>query len=211
MFSKTKGAVSAKSFAKKTSGVRGSGFTLIEMLVAIGIFSVLMSVLSGIFLASMKSQTHIFYTQRLITDGNFVLDYMSRYLRMAQKDYTGNCVGIDNNFNPFNSASSSVTFLDYKDGGGKCHQFLLGGDGKIKERVSTTNSVADLGAAQDLTSDKIKVTDLKFNVSGGANSDNLQPRITILIKAEANTTNLSPLPNINVQTTISQRNLDKEI
>lgn len=187
------------------------GFSLIEMLIAIGIFSVLMGVLSGIFLASMKSQTHIVYTQYLIDDTNYVLDYMSRYLRMAQKDYGGNCTGrINDNFEPSNppdSPSPSVIFLDYKD---ECHQFFLE-DGKIKERISTDQTAANFGDPQSLTSDRVKVANLHFNISGGANYDQKQPRITILIESEANTERLEPLPEIKVQTTISQRNLDKEL
>ncbi|MFA5742969.1 MAG: prepilin-type N-terminal cleavage/methylation domain-containing protein [Candidatus Paceibacterota bacterium] len=208
IFSKMKGLFSPKNFSKQTPSNNGKGFTLIEMLVAIGIFSVLIVVLSGIFLSSMKSQTHIIYTQYLVDNTNSALDSISRYLRMAQKDFdpAGACAGIKNNFNPFDTSSSTITFLDYK---GFCHQFLLE-DGKIKEKVSEDNT-ANFGEAQDLTSDKIKVTNLKFNVLGGANGDNLQPRITILIGAEANTNSLNPLPKINVQTTISQRNLDKEI
>ncbi len=215
MFLKMKGILSLKNFIKKISSNYGRGFTLIEMMVSIGIFSVLMGVLSGIFLASMKSQTHIVYTQYLIDSSNFALDYMSRYLRMAQKDYSGGCISANDNFypsNPPDSPSSTVTFLDYKEGGGRCHQFLLE-NGKIKEKISPDSTSAGFSSvtAQDLTSDKINVTDLKFNVLGGANYDLLQPRVTISIKAEARTENLNPLPNINVQTTISQRNLDKEI
>ncbi|MFA5387567.1 MAG: prepilin-type N-terminal cleavage/methylation domain-containing protein [Candidatus Paceibacterota bacterium] len=202
---------SLKKFLKNINAEKSKGFTLIEMIIAIGIFSVLMGVLSGIFLASMKSQKHIVYTQSLIDNTNYVLDYMSRYLRMAQKDYIGDCVGREkDNFDPSNASSSVITFLDYKEGGGRCHQFLLE-NGELKERISADQTAANFEEAQSLTSDRVKITNLQFNVAGGANYDEKQPRITILIGAEADTEDLDPLPEINVQTTISQRNLDKEL
>lgn len=189
-----------------------NGFTLIEMLAAIGIFGTLMVVLSGIFLSAMKSQLQIAYTQYLISDANDALDYMGRTIRMAQRDDAlgtgGGCVGTPRyGFFPSNEAATSITFLDYE---GYCHQFFLE-DGMIKETISSDDTASGFVSepVYEITSERSNITDLQFNVHGGADVDNQQPIVTILMEAEASVQSTEKLPSITVQTSISQRNLDK--
>jgi prepilin-type N-terminal cleavage/methylation domain-containing protein len=191
----------------KISNLKEKGFTLIEMLASIGIFSILMVVLSGIFLSAMQSQVQIAYTQYLINDANYALDYMGRAIRMAQRDTDGGCVGTSRyGFLPSSGVSSTITFLDYNS---KCHKFYLE-SGKVKEKISTTEDSSGFPAtADERTSGKSNVLDLKFNIRGGTDSDDKQPFITIMMKSQANTQNTESLPLITVQTSVSQRNLDK--
>ena len=59
------------------------GFTLIEILVAIGIFSLVISVTVGVFVGSSKSQkktVELYDTQR---EANYLMETVSRELRMA--------------------------------------------------------------------------------------------------------------------------------
>jgi prepilin-type N-terminal cleavage/methylation domain-containing protein len=192
----------------KNSNFKEKGFTLIEMLASIGIFSILMVVLSGIFLSAMQSQIQISYTQYLINDANYALDYMGRSIRMAQRDNDGGCVGNSRyGFSPFSGASSTITFLDYNS---KCHEFYLE-NGKVKEKISSTEDSSGFLAATayEQTSGKSNVLDLEFNVRGGTDLDDQQPFITIMIKSRANTQSVENLPSIAVQTSVSQRNLDK--
>jgi prepilin-type N-terminal cleavage/methylation domain-containing protein len=192
----------------KISNLKEKGFTLIEMLASIGIFSILMVVLSGIFLSAMQSQIQIAYTQYLINDANYALDYMGRAIRMAQRDTDGGCVGTSRyGFLPSSGVSSTITFLDYNS---KCHKFYLE-SGKVKEVVSATKYSSGFASApiDERTSEKSNVLDLKFNIRGGTDSDDKQPFITIMMKSQANTQNTESLPFITVQTSVSQRNLDK--
>jgi len=194
----------------KTPNSKEKGFTLIEMLAAIGIFGILMVVLSGIFLSAMKSQIQIAYTQYLINDSNYALDYMGRALRMAQRDNDGTCVGVPRfGFDPSAGISSEIVFLDYNS---KCHKFFLdASDNKIKEIISDdeTASRFPFVPVYDRTSERSKVLNLQFNVKGGTNVDDEQPLITIMMRSQANTQSTESLPTITVQTSVSQRNLDK--
>jgi len=61
------------------------GFTLIEMLVAIGIFAIMTVALTGIFISATQSQSHTLYTQELMSQSSYALEYMGRILRMAKK------------------------------------------------------------------------------------------------------------------------------
>ena len=184
------------------------GFTLIEMLVAIGIFAIMTVALTGIFISATQSQSHTLYTQELMIQSSYALEYMGRILRMAKKDNSsGSCTGTAYaNYNPVSGTGNTITFLDYNN---KCHQFLLESE-RIKEKKSTDHTSGNLGSAIEVTSSTVKINNLTFNVVGGSNTDNLQPKVTILIDAEANTKKVDPVPKIKVQTTISQRHLDTQ-
>lgn len=183
------------------------GFTLIEMLVAVGIFSILTVSLSSVFVSSIKSQTHTLYTQELMNQSSRVLEYMGRALRMAKKDTSGTCIAVNTSYN-YDAVNHRITFLDYND---KCHRFLLSSD-TIREQESTDATVGNLQSAVDLTSSTIEVNALTFNVTGDGQppADTNQPKVTILIDAQGSTEAIDPIPTIKVQTTVSQRHLDVE-
>lgn len=60
-----------------------SGFTLIEMLVALGIFSLVISVTVGIFVGSSKSQKKIIELYDTQREASYLMETASRELRMA--------------------------------------------------------------------------------------------------------------------------------
>ena len=65
------------------------------------------------------------------------------------------------------------------------------------------------GTALPLTSAKLNVTSLKFNLIGAGQNDDLQPLVTVYL--EITTSGLSgESQKIKIQTSISQRNLDVE-
>ena len=188
------------------------GFTLVEMLVTIAIFSILMVSISGILVSSIEAQSRALSNQKLLSQSSRALEYMGRALRMAGKDTAGNCIVPNTNYDPTDSTSETITFLAYDSTppspGYKCRQFLLEGN-QIKEKKSTDGTFGNLGNAVEITPSEIKINSLKFKVIGGSEppTDNLQPKITILIDAEKVTEKVSK-PKIRVQTTISQRHLD---
>jgi type II secretory pathway pseudopilin PulG len=189
----------------KKINLKNKSFTLIETLVSIGIFAVLTVVLTEIFVSSTQSQGRALYTQELMDQSSYALEYMDRILRMAKKDFTGTCTGTSyTNYYPASGSSDTIIFLDYND---KCHQFLLEGS-QIKEKKSTDKYSSNFGASVEITSSAIKVNSLKFNIVGGAQNDLLQPKVTILIDAQSNTQKIDQVPRIRVQTSLSQRHLD---
>jgi prepilin-type N-terminal cleavage/methylation domain-containing protein len=184
------------------------GFTLIEMLVAITLFAIIIAAISGIFISTIRSQQKILATQQILDQTSYVLEYMSRALRMAKKDLTGDCIGtagnnyivlLDENDNP-----SIIRFLNYK---GLCQQFQLE-DNQIKERKSTDSTQNNLGGPIELTSPNLYVNFLQFSLSGEAQppDDFLQPRVTISLEIRKPLVAFSPY--IKIQTSISQRNID---
>ena len=184
---------------------KSKAFTLIEMLVSVTILTLVIGSATGLFISAVRSQVKALASQKLFDEASYIMEYTSRYLRMAKKDTDGTCltavgsgygyeipvayrIGGDSNL------GTGIKFINYQD---VCQEFYLD-NGQFKE---------NRGGILDLTSDKLEITSLEFNLSGGGQppSDYLQPRVTISMTIKkAGATG----PKIKIQTTTSQRNLD---
>jgi len=176
-----------------------NGFTLIEMLVAVTVFTLILGSAAGLFVAGIRSQTKALVFQKLLDETGFVMEKMSRALRVAKKDLTGWCLplglGCGSGYNYCNPTPNNdfILFIGSKD---ECSAFFL-----FNFSLAQNPPVAAL----PLTSTDFEVTSVVFDLSGESQTDNLQPRVTILLKIKnAN----AAKPEITIQTTISQRNLD---
>lgn len=178
-------------------GIAGDkAFTLIEMLVAITIFALVMGSVIGIFVSAIQSQSKALISQKLLDDTSYIIEYMSRSIRMAQKD-DGTC-GMDT-FNYSNSRG--LNSIKFRNMYGDCQEFYLGGiDNKqlIENRTGTV-IIDNL----PLSSNNLEIKSLQFIIAG--NIPNQQPKVTISLIIKPKTT---AKPEINIQTTISQRNLN---
>ena len=65
---------------------RNKGFTIIEMLVAVTIFTLVTGSITGLFISSIRSQSKVLTTQKLLDEASYAMEYMGRFLRMAKKD-----------------------------------------------------------------------------------------------------------------------------
>ena len=61
------------------------GFTLLELLVSIGIFSVIITLVSGIFGTSLRNQERMLSQQLAMSNTSYTLEYVGRAMRMAKK------------------------------------------------------------------------------------------------------------------------------
>lgn len=166
-----------------------NSFTLIELLVAISFFTIFIVSVLGIFNSVFLEQKKNLAQQYLLSSSSYLIEYISRALRMAQKDIAGKCIGAKSNYQ-VSAGESSIKFLNDK---GKCQRFYLGGDSLFVEKD---------GLSLPLSPSNIKVENLKFIIAGENQNDKIQPKVTIGVKL---TYQNQKLP---IQTTISQRQLD---
>jgi type II secretory pathway pseudopilin PulG len=183
--------------------MREKGVSLIEILAAVAVFAITVGAISGIFISAVRNQRRILATQELLDQTSYVLEYMGRALRMARKDSGLVCLTSAKNYE-VSGAGDSIKFLkfDYETNSNVCYQFYLSGT-QIYESKNG-------GIGVPLTSDKISVNSLKFNLSGDTvgESPNYQPRVTIFLEVEGREV-AGSRPKIQIQTSISQRNLDQ--
>jgi len=189
------------------------GFTLVEMLVAIFVFITVLGASSAIFVDVIRNQKRALANQELLNQTSYVLEYMGRAIRMAKKDdldgkscLSGNKVNYE--FIPF---EQGIKFKDYKDK--YCQEFFLecaGGNCRLKERKIEI-STGTLLPANYLTSADLNV--VSFNIGpdiSWSQEENppQQPRVTLFLDIERSDFPSGKKPEIKIQTTISQRNLD---
>lgn len=175
------------------------GFTLVEMLVAIFIFTLVIGAMVGLFISGIRGQKNALTTQRLLDQTSYNLEYMSRALRMALKEGQQDgpdCLSQDGlNYEVVNSRLRFINHLENDD----CQEFFLDGT-----RLKQTKEGEELF----LTSDNLEVASLNFNLIGESQTDTNQSRVTLSLKIQGKGPTIEVMPEIRIQTTISQRNLD---
>lgn len=172
------------------------GFTLVEMLVVCLIFSIIVGAATGVFVSAIRVQRYNLTYQELLSQTSYALEYMSRAIRMAQKNDGIACDSFSaKNYN------YGDNWIEFKDYNGYCQKFFKS-DSQLKANKTGSAGYSDL----NLISTDFSVNNFQVNVSGDE-SDTLQPRVTVLMEIQG--TGPAPQPRLRIQTTISQRNLDR--
>jgi len=176
------------------------GFTLVEILVASLVCLLIIGVASGLFVSLIRHQRRVLAKQELLNQTSYIVEYMSRALRMARKDRIGTCLSIGGlNYENPEGDISKIKFINHSEND-VCQEFLWNRvEGRLEESKNGNPFIP-------LTSDKLQINSLKFKVFGEAGGDNFQPRVTIFLEVQIRGT--GDQPKIQIQTTISQRNLD---
>ncbi len=165
-----------------------TGFTLIELLIVISVFSILIIALVNIFLTGVYIQRKISTSQDLRAGTQFILEVMSREMRMMKEIEESQRGNNDSDITFTNNQGEKITYC-LSDSGGNCD--------------SSGNYLARNN--QVMTSSNIEIEELKFKVSDFSFTalPYLQPSIIIFIKAKSNNPKY-PSP-FSLQTTISPR------
>ncbi len=181
--------------------MRNKAFTVIELLVAFMIFSLVIGSSISAFLLIVRHQRKVLLKQEIINQTSYATEFMSRALRMAKKDDLGECLSQGGlNYENTDEEAFRIRFINHLQDD-ECQEFFLeNGQLKHKRKISSGQETLDL------TSDKFQISSLEFNILGESEQDNLQPRVTFLLEIKAK--GAGDQPGLKVQTTISQRNLD---
>jgi len=187
------------------------GFTIIELMVALFIFTLIGAGAANLLFTATAAQRDSLTTQEVLSKTSTLGEYMSRAFRGAKKelnDAPQNClttIGRGYNYE-FNVAKDRIRFLSREN---FCQEFYLSGS-EILERKSTDDKAQNFGSAVALTSNDVNVLALRFSLLGEGQQDNLQPRASAYFQVQSQGSKPESQNIVNFQTTISQRNFDVE-
>lgn len=176
-----------------------NGFTLLEMLISIGIFSILVIASVGITLGVSNAHIKASNVQSVLDNTRFSLELMSKEIRTgANFTNTGiTCGALTNQIIKFDSTS------------GRRIYFLDSIQKKIKRATSNITSIVqctDDTIVRQFTADEVSVDNLNFIINGNipGPSDG-QPMVSINIQISSRGAKFGSETKINLQTTVVQR------
>lgn len=164
------------------------GFTLIELIVAFFVFSVLVVLAGGSFVSALSLQRKALNIKKVEENGRFISELMARELRVANPINTPdtNCPGLGSPFIEFEHPVNGTI------------RYAWGGPQALR-RVNGVDTV--------ISNPDVEVTQMFFCISGNSTNDDRQPRVTIVLRLKAGGSSVE-VATIDLQTTVSQRVLN---
>lgn len=169
------------------------GFTLIELMTALSVFIIVMTIsmgsIVGVFDANRKSKS----LKTVLNNLNLAVESISKEMRFGKNYHCG---------------SGSVTTPQNCSGGGTLMSFLSNEDVQITYRLD--NDVIEKrvgnGSYIPITAPEIVIDGLTFYTLGAGTGDTLQPKVIMMIKSHAGSG--KSRSDFTLETLVSQRFLD---
>ena len=173
------------------------GFTLVEMIVSIGLFTIVLFISSSAFLAVLNADRKSRFT-RIATDSlNISLEDMARRIKTGSAYYCGDkVIGMSSLTNTLDCVSGGPTIVFTEQDGTTRTFYNFEGTTIKRQRGPLEISVVP---------PEITINKLTFTVKGSDINDSVQPSVTILIDG---TTTGKISSHFKVQTTVTQRAYD---
>jgi len=164
---------------------KNKGVSLLEFIIAMAIFIIVITLVLGLFGSSLKGQRKNIAMQDVQENARYLLSFISKEIRMSEiSGITSNALEL------IRSDGEQISYV-FNDNEGQLERTVAG----------------DPGASGCISSSDVFITG-SFYALGVGDSDDQQVRVTIIMTVEKLGTKTEERAKINVQTTLSQRNLD---
>lgn len=173
------------------------GYTLLEMIVSLGIFSLVMVVVTGAYLTLISLDRQARAQNQLVASLSFAVESMARNIRTGT-DYACNASSAVPN-----CASGGGTSMSFLDSQGQTITFFKKNDGTIGQCTGACSEAR----AVSLTDPLITIQTLTFYVRGVGTADGIQPQATFIIKGSMKT-DTGKTTSFTLQTSATQRYID---
>jgi len=189
-----------------------SGFTLMEAVIAVAIFTIAALVITDIYIMSQRTQTKLAGQTKVQSDARFVMEVLAREIRLNGIDYAYIISQGD-------TPSAGLDYLPLQDGQGNTIVFTISTDNVDVCSASTNQCLAvkrNNSVLASITPQGVNVNNVKFYIypdndpfvldtGNWQYPNNDQPRVTIVLVSE--TTGLRKVEDSisYLQTTVSTR------
>ncbi len=157
-----------------------AGYTIAEMIVAMGIFIILLSIASGSFIRILRTQRETVALLAANGNASLAMEQISREIRTG-----GGFSSVGGELHFTNAKNESVTYR------------LNSSTGRIERSP-------DGVTFSEITADNVRVSNLNFIIFTGGPGDQYPVRITIVLQASPSVYQTGN-PAVNLQNTISAR------
>ena len=180
------------------------GFTLVELLVSILIFSVVMLIAVGSLLSMIDANRKAQTIKAVVNNLSFALDGMGREIRTGSTFHCGSSGALAS---PLDCGGSGGTLIAFEPYGGDPSN----ANDQMVYRLSSNKierSVDGGATYAAITAPEVTISDLRFFVIGSSASDAVQPKIIMLLHGYAGT-NEKTKTEIRFETSMTPRLLDE--
>lgn len=181
------------------------GFSLIEMMVAVALFSIVMLISTGALLALISATRKAQALQSVMNNLNIALDGMVRSIRMGTTYHCGN---IGTLTQPRNCTNGDTLFAFEPFGGDSADpsdQWIYWYDAS-EQRIFKSEDGGANGIA--ITASEVQIDDMTFYVTGTTPGDTAQPKVVIVVRGTAGADSEKTSTTFNIQATAVQRIID---
>ncbi len=211
-----------KVFRKKNIGILGkhsdfpvlgseNGYLLIELLIAMTLFSVIVVIAIGSFVNVLKTQRQVEALAAAESNLNVAFEQMTREIRTGYSFCdTASCgcsplASLGSGVNQVNQIEcASLNFIDAQTTQNIIYSLDTTNGGGVLQRTISP------GSREAITGDNVTVEYFKVILSGTSLSDHWNPRVTVSVGIRPNEPTLRQ-DVLNLQTTVSARKLDCDL
>lgn len=190
------------------------GFTIVEMIVAFGIFSVIMVISVG-SLVSLIDANHKAQSQKTVINNlHFAFENITRNLRTGSRYHCDITLGTLGNTRDCAEVPATSIIFTARNGKRTVYKYtpVTASYGTIDRAVVLAGQEAllsDPATFVPITSPEIHIERLNFYVDGSLSTDHEQPRVLIVVKGSLQGKSKT-VSNFGIETLVSQRWLDVE-
>ena len=184
------------------------GFSLIEVLVSLSIFTVVVTISVGILMVLVAAHAKAQNTQAVMTNLSFALDSITREIRTGSDYFCGTHDTLPISGETSQNCPDGGLALSFTEGGESLTQGMgsrrIGlrlNNGAIERRLGSSGSWAPV------TSPEVEITALYFYVNGVTRQDSNSPIVIIYLEGVAGVEDGSE-STFHVQATVVQQLLD---
>ena len=175
------------------------GFTLIELMVSVAIFTIVMTLSLGALLSITAAEKKAETLKSVINNLHFALDSMTRSIRTGYGYNCGSSSG--------GNCSGGGTALYFTDAAGRSIVYCRGDGSTCSASGTSILQKINSGAFAPIATPEVVINNFSFYLVGATQGDTEQPKVTVTLSGTVQVSETQS-STFNIQTTITQRLYD---